>query len=223
MNKKVSTKSELLSLRNVGPGVLKYLHILGIKKIEQLSTENADNLYQEIQERLQRRVDPCLWDTFAAIIHEAKTGERLPWWRWSQIRKKAEVKPINTIYPELSKLLSISISDPTEEKVQKVIASYNTKNHQLIGYLANEKLIGVIGINVVDSDVIILHISINPNYKLMGIGTKLIHYIITSFPATNIIAETGSESVNFYQKLGFICNSFNGKFSVRYKCNFLSK
>jgi hypothetical protein len=28
-----------------------------------------------------------MWDVFAAIIHEAKTGEKLSWWHWTKIRK----------------------------------------------------------------------------------------------------------------------------------------
>ncbi len=27
------------------------------------------------------------FDVFAAIIHEVKTGEKLPWWHWAKIRK----------------------------------------------------------------------------------------------------------------------------------------
>ena len=81
-------KSELLSLRNVGQATLKDLEILGIKKIEQLKNETPDNLYKKLEQITKTKHDPCVWDVFAAIIHEAKTGEKLPWWHWSKIRKK---------------------------------------------------------------------------------------------------------------------------------------
>jgi hypothetical protein len=33
--------------------------------------------------------DPCVLDTFAAAIHQARTGETLPWWHFSRARKRA--------------------------------------------------------------------------------------------------------------------------------------
>jgi nucleotidyltransferase/DNA polymerase involved in DNA repair len=80
-------KNELLSLRNVGKAFLKDLEILGIKTIDQLATQDADYLYSELQRITKTKQDPCVWDTFAAIIHESKTGEKLPWWYWTPIRK----------------------------------------------------------------------------------------------------------------------------------------
>ena len=82
-------KSELLSLKNVGPATMKDLHLLGITTVEQLRYETADNLYEEIQKITKTKHDHCVWDVFAAIIHEAKTGEKTPWWYWSAIRKKS--------------------------------------------------------------------------------------------------------------------------------------
>src|SRR6267154_1307618 len=49
---------------------------------------NADELYAHIQTLTQTRHDPCVWDTYAAAIHQAKTGEALPWWHFTQIRKQ---------------------------------------------------------------------------------------------------------------------------------------
>lgn len=80
-------KSELLSLMNVGLATVKDLHILGIETIAQLRGKSPDLLYKKLQEVTGQRHDPCVWDVFAAIIHEAQTGEKLPWWHWSAIRK----------------------------------------------------------------------------------------------------------------------------------------
>ncbi len=90
MRKKSKPKSELLGLMNVGQATLKDLHMLGIEKIEQLKAETPDYLYQKLQKITKTKQDPCVWDVFAAIIHEAKTGEKLPWWHWSKIRKKTK-------------------------------------------------------------------------------------------------------------------------------------
>ncbi len=81
-------KHELFQLKNVGPATFKDLQLLGIQSITELKTQNPDHLYAEIQRITQTKHDPCVWDVFAAIIHEAKTGEKLPWWHWSPIRKK---------------------------------------------------------------------------------------------------------------------------------------
>lgn len=81
-------KNELLNLQNVGPATYKDLQILGINNIEQLSQANAHELYNRLQQLTDQKHDPCVWDVFAAIIHEAKTGEKTPWWHWTPIRKQ---------------------------------------------------------------------------------------------------------------------------------------
>jgi len=89
-------KNELLTLQNVGPATLKDLHLLNIKTIEDLKDKTPDQLYEKLQEITGTRHDPCVWDVFAAIIHEAQTGEKLPWWHWSKIRKNQNVIPVKT-------------------------------------------------------------------------------------------------------------------------------
>jgi hypothetical protein len=76
MLKKISTKNELFSLMNVGPATYKDLEILGIHSIQQLSKADPDELYSRLQEITGHPHDPCVWDVFAAIIHEAKTIQR---------------------------------------------------------------------------------------------------------------------------------------------------
>jgi hypothetical protein len=87
MAKHTPPKSELLSLMNVGQATLKDLHLLGIHHINQLKNQTPDHLYERLQQITGSKQDPCVWDVFAAIVHEATTGEKLPWWHWSKIRK----------------------------------------------------------------------------------------------------------------------------------------
>lgn len=87
MAKSNKPKSELLTLMNVGKATLGDLHLLGIETINQLKNKNPDELYEKLQQITGKYQDPCVWDVFAAIIHEAQTGEKLPWWHWSAIRK----------------------------------------------------------------------------------------------------------------------------------------
>ena len=83
-------KNELLTLKNVGQATYKDLCALGIYSIEELAKANPDELYIRLQEITHKKQDPCVWDVFAAIIHEAKTGVKQPWWEWTQVRKKRQ-------------------------------------------------------------------------------------------------------------------------------------
>jgi hypothetical protein len=87
MNKKSNPKRELRLLMNVGPATEKDLALLGITTIEQLAKADPDELYERLQKITGQRHDPCVWDVFAAIIHEASTGEKMPWCHWTSIRK----------------------------------------------------------------------------------------------------------------------------------------
>ena len=103
INKK--PQSELLSLMNVGEATLKDLQLLGIEKIEQLKNQTPDNLYEKLQYLTGMKQDPCVWDVFAAIIHESQTGEKFPWWHWSAIRKSTgRIIPTKLFKSPLSKI-----------------------------------------------------------------------------------------------------------------------
>ncbi len=82
---------ELLALMNVGKATLQDLTLLGITSVKQLANCEPDDLYHRLQKLTGKKQDPCVWDVFAAIIHEAKTGEKQPWWQWSKIRKKNQL------------------------------------------------------------------------------------------------------------------------------------
>ncbi len=88
MTQKATPPHELLSLQNVGKATFKDLEILGITSIQQLALADPDELYARLQSLTGQKHDPCVWDVFAAIIHEAKTGEKTPWWEWTKVRKK---------------------------------------------------------------------------------------------------------------------------------------
>lgn len=80
-------KSELFTLKNVGQATYEDLTKLGIHSIEELAQADPDELYIQLQITTHQKQDPCVWDVFAATIHEAKTGIKQPWWEWTKIRK----------------------------------------------------------------------------------------------------------------------------------------
>jgi uncharacterized protein YcaQ len=81
-------RDELLALRNIGPAMRRDLALLRVGSVRQLARCSAQRLYERLQEITGRRQDPCVLDTFAAAIHQARTGEALPWWDFSHIRKR---------------------------------------------------------------------------------------------------------------------------------------
>jgi hypothetical protein len=82
----------LAALRNVGPATLADFQMLGIATVEQLAAAEADDLYREMQRLTASRQDPCVWDVFAAAIHQARTGEAKSWWAFTPVRKARQAK-----------------------------------------------------------------------------------------------------------------------------------
>jgi hypothetical protein len=85
-------RDELLALRNIGPAMRRDFELLGIRSVAQLARFDADKLYARIQKLTGTRHDPCVWDTFAAAIHQARTGEALPWWTFTPVRKRRQAE-----------------------------------------------------------------------------------------------------------------------------------
>jgi Pathogenicity locus len=92
MGKRRGVRAEpgLRSLMNVGPAMERDLIGLGIRSIRELSTAEAGELFQRLERQCGRRVDPCVYDTLRAVIHEARTGEKTPWFAWTQERKRLQ-------------------------------------------------------------------------------------------------------------------------------------
>ncbi len=78
---------QLGDLKNIGKATLEDLHLLGIHTVEELSTKDPTVLFHELERRTQSKQDPCVWDVFAAIIHEASGGKPAAWWKWTNKRK----------------------------------------------------------------------------------------------------------------------------------------
>jgi hypothetical protein len=78
----------LIALRNIGPAMRRDLERLGVRTAAQLARHDPDRLYRRLQTLMGARQDPCVWDTFAAAIHQARTGEALPWWHFTSERKR---------------------------------------------------------------------------------------------------------------------------------------
>lgn len=80
----------LNELKNVGKATLKDLEILNILTVETLASKDPTDLFHELEKKTGKKQDPCVWDVFAAIIHEAKTGKATNWWHWTKKRKSLQ-------------------------------------------------------------------------------------------------------------------------------------
>ena len=82
--------NDLQTLKNIGPAMARDLALLGVDSIQDLATKDADLLYLELGSISGARPDPCVHDTFVAAIHQARTGEALPWWEFTPARKERQ-------------------------------------------------------------------------------------------------------------------------------------
>ncbi|MFO1285882.1 MAG: helix-hairpin-helix domain-containing protein [Rubrivivax sp.] len=79
------------------------LALLGIETLAQLAAEEPDALYAALQAKTGQRQDPCVWDVFAAAIHQARTGEARDWWTFTPQRKARQAAgrfPASPLLPE---------------------------------------------------------------------------------------------------------------------------
>ncbi len=127
-------------------------------------------------------------------------------------------KPVKISHPDLSKIISLSIGIPTEQKIHSVLTSYNTVNNHLIGAFFNDILIGIIGIEISNKNGIIKHIAVSKENQMQGIGKQLIIHVANYFLLKHLTAETDDDSLKFYKKCGFQCRPCEGQHGQRYHC-----
>lgn len=64
------------------------LQLIGIDHPRKLIGKEAVELYKELCARSGKKQDPCVLDVFMAAIHFMEGGEPLPWWSFTDERKK---------------------------------------------------------------------------------------------------------------------------------------
>ena len=81
------SEPELRTLPNVGPAIAHMLQRVGIEHVDQLRGADADDLYTRLCDIDGRRHDPCVLDTFTAVVEFANGAPARPWWYYSRLRK----------------------------------------------------------------------------------------------------------------------------------------
>jgi hypothetical protein len=84
-----ASQVELLEqIPNIGTTVAAGLREIGIQTPEELRQASAHDLYARLNEKRGYREDPCVLDTFMAIIDFMNGAAPRPWWHYTPIRKK---------------------------------------------------------------------------------------------------------------------------------------
>lgn len=84
------TRRHLVTLPNVGPAIAEMLMRLGIRELPDLRGRDPLDLYHELNAIDGRRYDPCVEDTFAALVDHAGGAPPRPWWEYTPRRKARE-------------------------------------------------------------------------------------------------------------------------------------
>lgn len=90
----------LADLSGIGPAMLSDFELLGISTVDQLGKQEARQLYNELCRRSGKRQDPCVLDTFACAIAQARDPhlpvEQRYWWYWTKVRKAGNFSDSNS-------------------------------------------------------------------------------------------------------------------------------
>lgn len=122
----------------------------------------------------------------------------------------------------LYEFLSYCMS-PVPERIKNECSNYKTKmNRELYGIYLDKTLRGIIGLIRGELETELKHIAIHPEFRIQGLGSKLIEYVIESTKINKIIAETDKDAVNFYKKKGFKITSLGEKYPgvERFNCEY---
>lgn len=79
---------KLEDIPNVGKQVANDLRGLGISNPLQLQKKDSLKLYKALSKQSSGYVDPCMLDTFMAVIDFMNGAKPLPWWAYTSKRKK---------------------------------------------------------------------------------------------------------------------------------------
>ena len=78
----------LEQLPNVGPAMARDLNALGLHHPAQLAGQDAYALYRALERHSGRRQDPCVLDTFLAVVDFMNGAPARPWWSYTAQRKR---------------------------------------------------------------------------------------------------------------------------------------
>jgi hypothetical protein len=85
------TVSRLDALPNIGKAMADKLQLIGIDHPNKLIGKKPFELYEALCQVTGNRHDPCVIDVFMSVVHFMEGGDPLPWWSFSDERKKKRI------------------------------------------------------------------------------------------------------------------------------------
>jgi len=89
MRKAAARAATLEDLPNVGKAIAADLRAIGIREPAQLRRKDPYALYDRLNRVTGMRHDPCVLDTFIAVVRFVDGGPAQPWWAHTAERKRA--------------------------------------------------------------------------------------------------------------------------------------
>ena len=80
--------SHLEDLPNIGKAMAEDFRLIGVNKPDDIIGKDPFIMYEELCKITQKRHDPCVLDVFMAAVHFMEAGESLPWWKYTDERKR---------------------------------------------------------------------------------------------------------------------------------------
>lgn len=80
--------ARLEELPNIGPAMAADLRLIGIARPQQLIGQDPLQLYRALERQTGQHQDPCVLDTFMAVIAFMEGGPAQPWWAFTAQRKR---------------------------------------------------------------------------------------------------------------------------------------
>lgn len=106
--------------------------------------------------------------------------------------------------------LAVGIDDPG--RLIAAVASYSADNASLIGAYDSDCLLGVLGIAAEGSRIVLKHIATQASLRHRNIGRALVEWVASRRPGLAMVAETVTDSVGFYRRLGFTVTTLGEKY-----------
>jgi len=79
---------ELEDLPNVGRAVAADLRRIGIRKPGELAGRDPFAMYDQLEQVMGVRHDPCMLDVLISVVRFMEGGPPLPWWAFTAERKR---------------------------------------------------------------------------------------------------------------------------------------
>jgi ribosomal protein S18 acetylase RimI-like enzyme len=117
-------------------------------------------------------------------------------------------------------LLAYSVF-PDEDKLISTVNEYESNhNFEIYGYMEEQEVIAVIGVENIETSVYIHHLSVHPDYRGLGYGRGVLMELIDYKKPEQLIANTDEEAVDFYRSVGFSISSLGEIFpgAEKFRC-----